>query len=201
MVLVLLLVTQLLPSNGDFSASHFVTLCHKVPIISETGSAICTAVVVVLSFGVVYQAWTWQRNSIKFCATLRKSEADTLAMIRQAFEEESTSRTHRKTKLTETEKRRDRLGVKSRARSSFPLFTKNCNGRPNSQFWIPCNVLWWLRVNGRRLALNFGDRRTGCCIMTTHHLTLPFSQGNFLPKAIWLSTPTHCTFIYFPDWR
>jgi hypothetical protein len=22
---------------------------------------------------------------------------------------------------------------------------------------------------------NFGDRRTGCCIMTTHHITLPFS--------------------------
>jgi hypothetical protein len=28
-------------------------------------------------------------------------------------------------------------------------------------------------------AQNFGDRRTGCCIMTAHHLTLPFSAGNF----------------------
>jgi hypothetical protein len=29
---------------------------------------------------------------------------------------------------------------------------------------------------------NFGGRRTGCCIMTTHHLALPFSPGNFLLK-------------------
>jgi hypothetical protein len=27
---------------------------------------------------------------------------------------------------------------------------------------------------------NFGDKRTGCCITITHHLTLPFSPGNFL---------------------
>jgi hypothetical protein len=32
-------------------------------------------------------------------------------------------------------------------------------------------------------ALNFGDKRTGCCITTTHRLTLSFSPGNFLPKA------------------
>jgi hypothetical protein len=28
-------------------------------------------------------------------------------------------------------------------------------------------------------APNFGNKRTGCCIMTTHCLTLPFSPGNF----------------------
>jgi hypothetical protein len=28
-------------------------------------------------------------------------------------------------------------------------------------------------------APNFGDTRTGCCITTTYHLTLPFSSGNF----------------------
>jgi hypothetical protein len=28
-------------------------------------------------------------------------------------------------------------------------------------------------------APNFGDKRTGCCSMTTHHLTLPLSPGNF----------------------
>jgi hypothetical protein len=26
---------------------------------------------------------------------------------------------------------------------------------------------------------NFGNKRTGCCITSTHHLTLPFSPGNF----------------------
>jgi hypothetical protein len=29
----------------------------------------------------------------------------------------------------------------------------------------------------------FGDKRNGCCIKTTHHLTLPFSLGNFFTKA------------------
>jgi hypothetical protein len=27
--------------------------------------------------------------------------------------------------------------------------------------------------------LNIGDEGTGCCIMTTHCFTLPFSRGNF----------------------
>jgi hypothetical protein len=27
--------------------------------------------------------------------------------------------------------------------------------------------------------LNFGDKRIGCCITTTHHLELPFLPGNF----------------------
>jgi hypothetical protein len=31
-------------------------------------------------------------------------------------------------------------------------------------------------------APNFGDKRTGCCITTTHHLTLNFLPGNFLTK-------------------
>jgi hypothetical protein len=31
--------------------------------------------------------------------------------------------------------------------------------------------------------LNFGNKRTGCCITTMHHFTLPFSPGNFLPKT------------------
>jgi hypothetical protein len=28
-------------------------------------------------------------------------------------------------------------------------------------------------------APNFGDKTADCCIMTTHHLTLSFSPGNF----------------------
>jgi hypothetical protein len=32
------------------------------------------------------------------------------------------------------------------------------------------------------------DKITGCCI-TTHRLTLPFSQGNFWPKTTWLPSP------------
>jgi hypothetical protein len=32
-------------------------------------------------------------------------------------------------------------------------------------------------------APNFEDKRTGCCIMTTHHLMPPFSPGNFSQEA------------------
>jgi hypothetical protein len=32
-------------------------------------------------------------------------------------------------------------------------------------------------------ALHSGDKRTGCCITTTHRLTLPFSPGNCLLKT------------------
>jgi hypothetical protein len=45
--------------------------------------------------------------------------------------------------------------------------------------------------------LNFGDKRTGCCITTTHRLTLPFATGNFWPKTTWLSSPTNPTFLFF----
>jgi hypothetical protein len=31
-------------------------------------------------------------------------------------------------------------------------------------------------------ALNCGDKRIGCCITTTHFVTLPFSPGNFFTK-------------------
>jgi hypothetical protein len=40
-------------------------------------------------------------------------------------------------------------------------------------------------------APNFGDKVTGFCITTTHRLTLPLSQSNFLPKTTLLSSPTH----------
>jgi hypothetical protein len=36
---------------------------------------------------------------------------------------------------------------------------------------------------------NFGDKRTGCCIMTTYRITLPFSPVSFLPKTTWLLSP------------
>jgi hypothetical protein len=30
---------------------------------------------------------------------------------------------------------------------------------------------------------SFGNERTGCCIMTMHHLKFPFSPGNLLPET------------------
>jgi hypothetical protein len=53
-----------------------------------------------------------------------------------------------------------------------------CPGRPNSQF---PNAIVTFYGDCMRIcedfALNFGDRRTGCCIMTTHHITLLFYQN------------------------
>jgi hypothetical protein len=39
-------------------------------------------------------------------------------------------------------------------------------------------------------------KRTGCCIMITHHLKLHFPKGDFWPKTTWLSSPTHPTFLF-----
>jgi hypothetical protein len=33
-------------------------------------------------------------------------------------------------------------------------------------------------------AQDFSDKRTGCCVTIAHHLSLPFSPRNFLPKTI-----------------
>jgi hypothetical protein len=43
--------------------------------------------------------------------------------------------------------------------------------------------------------MNFGDKRTDCCITTTHTLTFHFSSGNFLLTTAWLSSPTQPTFL------
>jgi hypothetical protein len=75
-------------------------------------------------------------------------------------------------------------------------------GRPNSQFHIP---LWHFDSNCMKVCEdfypNFGDKWTGCCIMTTRCLTLPFSPGNFWPKTTWLSSHNYPTFLCFPNWR
>jgi hypothetical protein len=48
-------------------------------------------------------------------------------------------------------------------------------------------------------APNFGDKRTGCYVMTTHRLTLQFSLGNFGPKTKWLCSPVHPIFLCFAN--
>jgi hypothetical protein len=66
-------------------------------------------------------------------------------------------------------------------------------GSPNSKFHT---LLCCFMANAWKCAktspLKLGDKRTGCC---NTYLTLPFSPGNFLPKATLLSPdhPTHLT--------
>jgi hypothetical protein len=64
--------------------------------------------------------------------------------------------------------------------TSRGLFTKNLSwlakpSIPNTtvMFYGDCMKMC------EDFAPNLGDKRTGCCITTTHHLTLPFSPGNF----------------------
>jgi hypothetical protein len=83
-------------------------------------------------------------------------------------------------------RRRNRWRAKSRA-WSFSLTSMGCTqrirpGRPKSQFRI---LLWRFTAS----AWKCGYRIPGCCIATTHHLTLPFTPGNFWPRTKWCRPP------------
>jgi hypothetical protein len=45
-------------------------------------------------------------------------------------------------------------------------------------------------------ASNFGDKITGCCISTPHHLTLPFFTREFLTKTTLMLSPNHYYYLY-----
>jgi hypothetical protein len=53
------------------------------------------------------------------------------------------------------------------------------------------------KLTETNFALNFGDKRTGCCITTMHQLQLPFSPVNFNQKQQDChSPPTHPTYLF-----
>jgi hypothetical protein len=82
------------------------------------------------------------------------------------------------------------------------LFTKNSCRHPKQS--IPHTTLMFCGDCMKMcedFTPNVGNKRTGCHITIMHHLTLPFSPGNFLPKTIWLSSPTHPTLLCFRNWR
>jgi hypothetical protein len=152
------------------------------------------------------ESWIWQRSSIKFWANLGKSAKGSLEILRQAFREESMSSQWENTNSPWPKKARQ---VKSKVKSMLiiffdveGLFTMNSSWQAKQSsphttltFYGDCVKMC------EDFALNFGVNRTGCCITTTHHLTLSSSPGNFWLKSTWLLSPTHPTFLCFRDWR
>jgi hypothetical protein len=107
----------------------------------------------------------------------------------------------RKSKLTVTEK--GEAGEEQSQQhdchflSSRGLLTKNSSWQ-SKQSVLHTAVMCYSDCTKmcKDFALNFNSKRTGCCIMTVHHLTLPFSPGNFSPKTAWLSSRTHTAFLF-----
>jgi hypothetical protein len=153
---------------------------------------------------VMYLAWwIWQRNGIKFYADFGNSATKALAMIRQAFGEESMSHIQRAQTHWDW-KRRDRWRTKSRVCSSFSLtsrglFVKNLPWQAKQSIPYTTVMLYYDCMEMcEDFVLNFGDKRTGCCITSTHHLTLPLSPRNFWPKTTLLSSPP--TLLFWRCW-
>jgi hypothetical protein len=121
-----------------------------------------------------------ERNGIKFCANFGKNAAETMAVIRQAFEEESLShipkvQTHRdqKEKVRQVKSKVESMliisfGMKGIIHKGFVPTSQTVN------FAYYCDILRRLRENVRILRPELWRQRTGCCSMITHHLTLPF---------------------------
>jgi hypothetical protein len=73
-----------------------------------------------------------------------------------------------------------------------------CPGRQNNQFRTLVTFYGDCIKMCEDFAPNFGGKRSGCCITTTHHLTLPFSPGNFGPEITLLSSPPTILFSVSP---
>jgi hypothetical protein len=150
------------------------------------------------SIWIVY-AMRFRDGSDKFCTRLGTSVTEPVQWLDKCLAKKAWA-IHRKSKLTETEK-----GETGEEHAHNFLWNQgDCSQKSilagqTVNFAYYCDVLQQQHEN--MLRLHFGDRSTGCCIMTTHHLTLSLSPGNFCQKLTWLSSPTHPTFLCFPNWR
>jgi hypothetical protein len=163
----------------------------------------------VLIFGVVYLAWcdfTTDLTAIVY-QSLGKSATETLAMTRQAFGEESTSRTRKV--QTHRDWRRARL-VRSKIKGMLIAFLWHKGdrsqrirpGRPNNQFRI---LLWrftptaWKCVKTSVRTLATKDVTAASRQRTASHFL--FHRGIFYQKQHdYYLSPTSL-FSALPDWR
>jgi hypothetical protein len=93
---------------------------------------------------------------------------------------------HRKSKFTETDKGKAGQRESQKHAHHFLWYQGDYMQtshprRPNSQFYILLFCADCVKIC-EDFALNFGHKRSGYCITTTHNLTLPFSPWNFDKK-------------------
>jgi hypothetical protein len=152
--------------------------------------------------------WIRQRVCIR-CANLGKREAETLAMIRQAFGEESMSRTWVfEWRSRSRAGRKGETGEKQSQEHAHHFFTwrglltkssswhaKKSIPHTTVTFYGDCVKICEYFVP------NLGDKIADCCIMTTHCLSLPFSQVNIDQKQHGCPPPNTTLFSLSTDWK
>jgi hypothetical protein len=146
-----------------------------------------------------------QQVHIKFCANIGKVRLRSWQWLDESLGKKAWT-VHGTFKLIETEKRRDRWRAKSRVCSSCSLTSRGFftnNSSRHAELSIPHTIVTFYGDCVKMcedFALNFDDKRTGCCITVMHRFTLPFSLGNLDQKQHNCRPPPILLCCFF-DWR
>jgi hypothetical protein len=148
----------------------------------------------------------WVR--IKFCENLGKSATETLAVIRQAYGEESMSRTRVfewHAWFRADQKGWDKWRAKSRTCSLFYLTSR---GGFHKEFMLAGHTVnstyycdSWQRLWNCAHSLSWTLATNELAVASQQHTVTHFlfHQGFFFQKTTWLSSRTHPTFICVPN--